>query len=67
VATCSLRVRRGCFSDSPMVQGYICLPGDNVLHTLTLERDESGFSLAEDPLKDRNLDYPSVRVMQKRL
>jgi alpha-D-xyloside xylohydrolase len=36
---------------SSTVQGYICLPGDNVLHTLTLERDESGFSLAEDPLQ----------------
>jgi alpha-D-xyloside xylohydrolase len=36
---------------SSTVQGYICLPGDNFLHTLTLERDESGFSLAEDPLQ----------------
>jgi alpha-D-xyloside xylohydrolase len=38
-------------ADSSAVQGYICLPGDNVLHTLRLKRDESGFSLAEDPLQ----------------
>ena len=38
-------------ADSATAQGYICLPGDKVLHTLTLERDERGFSLAEDPLQ----------------
>jgi alpha-D-xyloside xylohydrolase len=38
-------------ADFSTAQGYICLPGDNVLRTLRLERDESGFSLAEDPLQ----------------
>jgi len=35
--------------DSHNVRGLICLPSDNILHTVSLDREHDQFLLAEDP------------------
>src|ERR1039457_4877560 len=36
--------------NSPMAKGLVCLPSDNLLHELVLNKDGSAFKLANDPL-----------------
>jgi alpha-D-xyloside xylohydrolase len=36
--------------NSPTVKGLVCLPSDNLLHELVLNKDGSAFKLANDPL-----------------
>ena len=36
--------------NSPMAKGLVCLPSDNLLHELVLNKDGGAFKLANDPL-----------------
>lgn len=40
-------------AESPAAEGLFCLPADDVLHELRLEREGMGFELREDPLRGR--------------
>jgi alpha-D-xyloside xylohydrolase len=35
--------------NSPTAEGLVCLPSDNLLHELVLNKDGSAFKLANDP------------------
>lgn len=39
--------------ESRSTQGSVCLPQDNILHTLQLDLEDTGFSLVDDPLQGR--------------
>ncbi|MDP8950768.1 MAG: hypothetical protein M3N18_00725 [Actinomycetota bacterium] len=40
-------------AENPTAEGLVCLPEDEVLHPLRLERGRDGYTLKDDPLRGR--------------